>query len=251
MASGLLVGEQFDGAGARPRCVVDCLVDVATGREVRRVQRDEDSTWSTPSVFVAAGRTQLVLNGYKHMGAYDLHTGEELWKLHGGGDLPVPAPLFAHGLVFLTNGHGSLRPIYAIRPDARGDLTPTDDHAPAGLAWWDRRGGSYIPTPIIYGDNLYVCNDTGILTVMDARTGKQHYRERLAGGGVNYSASAMAADGKVYFTSERGDVHVLQAGDEYRLLASNPMNEICMATPAIADGRLFIRTRSRLYCIGK
>ena len=226
-------------------------LDIETGREVRRVQRQEDTTWSTPSVFDIGGRPQLVLNGYKHMGAYDLNTGEELWKLRGGGDIPVPTPLFANGLIFLASGHGGRRPIYAIRPDARGDLTPRGNSKPEGLAWWSTKGGSYIPTPIIYRNNLYVCDDGGRLTVYDAQTGKQYYRKRLAKGGANYTASAVAAGGKIYFTSEDGDVHVLKAGNKYKLLASNRMREICMATPAISDGLLFIRTRSQLYCIGK
>ena len=224
--------------------------DIKTGREVRRVERDEVSTWSTPSVFVAGGRTQLVLNGYKHMGAYDLYTGEELWKLSGGGDVPVPTPLFADGRIFLTSAHGGRRPIYAILPDARGDLTPTSDAKPAGLAWTHNKVGSYMPTPIVYEHNLYICNDTGILTVLDARTGERRYRKRM-GGGANYTASAVAAGGKLYFTDEDGVVRVLKAGNEYKLLASNELGEICMATPAIADGTLFFRTQHHLIAVGK
>ncbi|MBU0639085.1 MAG: PQQ-binding-like beta-propeller repeat protein [Planctomycetes bacterium] len=227
------------------------VYDIKTGREVRRIERQEDSTWSTPNVFEIGGRPQIVLNGYKHMGAYDLNTGEELWKLRGGGDVPVPTPLFAQGLIFVTNGHGGPMPIYAIQPEARGDVTPGDDNEPEGMAWWDKRRGSYIPTPIVYGENVYVCNDNSILSVMDAKTGELRYRKRLADGRANYTASAVAACGKVYFTSEDGDVHVLSAGNDYELLATNAMGETCMATPAIADGRLFIRTRSQLYCIGK
>jgi len=225
--------------------------DLRTGDEVRRVARDEDTTWSTPSVFEIDGAPQLVLNGYKHMGAYDLRSGAELWRLGGGGDVPVPAPIFAHGLVFLTNGHGASKPIYAIDPTSRGDITPKKDADHPGIAWWVDRKGSYMPTPIAYGDNLYVGDDSGILTAYAARTGETRFRTRIAGGGANYTASPVAADGKLYFTSEDGDVHVIQAGDEYALLATNPMNEICMATPAISKGMIFIRTKSRLYCIGE
>jgi outer membrane protein assembly factor BamB len=226
--------------------------DIKTGSEVRRVKRDEDSTWSTPNVFVAGGRTQLVLNGYKHMGAYDLHTGEELWKLHGGGDVPVPAPLYAGGRIILTNAHGGSRPIYAILPDARGDVTPPQRGSRAeGLAWWHKNRGSYIPTPIVYEELVYVCGDNGILTVLDLEKGRQRYRKRLAGGGANYTASAVAAGGHVYFTSEDGDVHVVKAGDRYELVASNKMGEICMATPAISKGTLFFRTRHQLVAVGR
>lgn len=225
--------------------------DVRSGQELHRVTRDEDTTWSTPSAFKINGRDCLVLNGYKHMGAYDLQTGKELWRLHGGGDVPVPAPLYARGLIFLTNSHGGRRPIYAIEPTARGDITPKTEGKTPGLAWWTDKAGSYIPTPIVHGYNLYVGDDNGVLTVFDAETGKRKYRERLAGGGANYSASPVAAGGKIYFTSEDGDIHVIEAGDHYKLLATNAMNETCMATPAISDGLLFIRTRHQLYCIGK
>jgi outer membrane protein assembly factor BamB len=226
--------------------------NIETGNEVRRVVRDEDSTWSTPGVFIIEDRAQLVVNGYKHMGGYDLQTGEELWKLRALGDVPVPAPLYAHGLVYLTNAHGGPSPVYAIDPRSRGDLTPSDDRQDAkGLVWWREKEGSYMPTPIVYGDNLYICNDRGVLTVFDAKTGKKLYKTRLDGGGANYTASAVAADGRLYFTSEDGDVHVVARGDEFRLIASNSVAEVTMATPAISRGRLFIRTRSKLYCIAK
>jgi outer membrane protein assembly factor BamB len=155
-------------------------------------------------------------------------------------------------LFFLTSAHGGPKSLYAVRADARGDVTPNDSGGPSGLAWWHKRYGSYMPTPIVYGDNIYVCDDGGALTVMDAKTGEKHYRKRLASSRAsNYTASAVAAGDRIYFASEDGDVHVIQAGNEYNLLASNSMNETCMATPAIAQGRLFIRTRGNLYCIGQ
>ncbi len=223
--------------------------DAETGRELRRVERKESATWATPAVIETGGRVQLILNGWKHMGGYDLETGEELWKLAGGGDLPVPAPQTAGGIIYLTNGHGK-SPIYAIRADARGDLTPREgaEKHPDGLLWWKPRHGSYMPTPLVLGDNLYVASDNGVVAAFDAKSGEERFRTRIEGGGT-FSASVVAADGRLYFANEDGDVFVLKAGNSYELLARNSMGEVCMATPAISDGLLLVRTRGHLYCI--
>ena len=123
------------------------ILDIKTGKEIRRIDRDgEVATWSTPLVVSSADRQQIVCNGYHQMAGYDLQTGERIWYLNDGGDVPVPTPLFANGLIYLTNGHGR-NPTYAIQPTASGDLTPGDDEAKnPGLTWWQSRDGSYIPT---------------------------------------------------------------------------------------------------------
>lgn len=223
--------------------------DADTGNELKRVKRDEITTWATPTIIESNGKKQIVCNGWKHMGGYDLETGEELWKLNGGGDCPVPTPQFAHGLVYLTNSHGR-SPIYAIDPKARGDITPKEDtvELPSGMAWYASNGGSYMPTPIVVGDLLYVPNDNGIVAVFDAKSGKQKYKERLPEAGT-FSASVVAAKDKLYFINEDGEVFVIKTGDKFELLGRNSMGEVCMATPAIADGKLFIRGRDHLYCI--
>jgi len=225
--------------------------DVTDGKELLRVERGEVSAWSTPAVHVSPKRTQVVLNGYWHMGGYDLETGKVLWKLSGGGDVPVPTPQVTKDVIVLTNGHGK-SPIYAIDPDAEGDVSPKDDESETdGLRWSRRGGGSYMPTPIIVGDILYVGDDNGILSAMVVRSGERKYKVRLGSGGASFSASPVAADGRIYLTNEDGDVFVVQAGDEYKLLATNQMNESCMATPAISDGDLFIRTGKHLYCVAR
>jgi len=224
--------------------------DLKTGTERKRIKRKEiTTTWCTPTVIESAGHAQLVCNGYKEMSGYDLSSGERLWTLRDGGDCPVPRPLVADGLIYLTNGHGR-SPVFAIRADAKGDLTPDSEATPKGMAWWSPRGGSYMPTPLVMDGRLYVASDNGIMNVFDARNGKEIYRERIPGGGT-FSASVVAVKDRLYFVNEDGVVFVMKAGDSFSLLEKNAMNEVCMATPAISDGQLFIRGRGNLYCVGK
>lgn len=222
-------------------------LDVKTGEEIWRTAREEVPTWSTPTVHVAGGRRLLLLNGYKRMAGYELDTGKEVWHLSGGGDIPVPTPVVAHGLVFITNAHGRIAPILAISTAAEGELA-IDAKECAHMAWSETRRGNYMQTPLVYGDKLYLCADAGVLTCIDARSGEQHYRQRIEGG-VGFTASGVAADGKLYFTSEEGDVYVVKAGKEYEELSVNPLGEICMATPAIVEGSLYFRTRGHLVAI--
>jgi outer membrane protein assembly factor BamB len=220
-------------------------LDLATGKDVWRAERDEVPGWGTPSVHVGAERSQVIVNGYKHIGAYDLATGRELWKLKGGGDIPVPTPVVAGELVFITNAHGAMAPIYAIKLEAEGEITM---ESPA-MAWSTRRGGNYMQTPLVYGEHLYACHDAGILACYVAATGEEVWKERLGSGKSGFTASGIAADGKLYFTSEDGEVHVLKAGKEFAPLAVNDMGEECMATPAASDGLLLWRTRRHLVAI--
>jgi outer membrane protein assembly factor BamB len=225
--------------------------DLQDGREIWRTPREDVPTWSTPTIVEGSTRTELVVNGYKHAGGYDPWTGKELWKLSGGGDIPVPTPVAAHGLVFLSSSHGSKRPLRAVREGANGDITPEDEAEPGEpFAWYVERGGTYMQTPIVYGDYLYACRDNGLLSCYEARTGKRLYRKRLGQGSTGFTASPAAGDGKLYFTSEEGQIYVLRAGETFELLATNAMNEVCMATPAISDARLIIRTEGHVYSIG-
>jgi len=197
-------------------------------------------------VHVTAARRQLVLNGWKRMGGYDLDTGAPLWWLKGTGDIPVPTPVAAHGLLFLTNAHGGPARILAVAEGAEGELSLEPDGEQ--LVWSNRRFGAYMQSPFVYGDELYVCRDNGVVTCWDARTGEQHYCQRLTAG-VGYTASGIAADGKLYYPSEEGDVHVVKAGTTYELLAVNALGETCMASPAVSRGMLLFRTRSRLVAV--
>ena len=227
------------------------VFDAADGREIWRRKRDDVPTWSTPTVHAGPRRTQVIVNGYRHIGGYDFATGDELWKLRGGGDIPVPTPVVSDGLIYLSSAHGGASPLYAVRLDASGDVSlaggaTANEH----VAWSYERNGSYMPTPIVYGGHVYVSQDNGILSCYDAKTGERRYRERL-GRGNAVTASGVAADAKLYFTVEMGDVYVVKAGPEFELLAKNPLGEIAMATPAISEGVLYFRTRGHVVAVGE
>ena len=252
------------GFGSSPvihgdRVIVQCDVqensfvaalDVETGEELWRTPREEMPTWATPTVHVEDGRSQVILNGYKHIGAYSLETGEELWKLEGGGDLPIPTPIVAHDLIFITNAHGRMRPILAIATNASGEFS-MDAEAHEQMVWSRPRDGIYMQTPLVYGDLLYCCANNGVVAVYDARTGDRHNRQRLGTGSTGFTASAVAGEGKLFFTSEYGEVYVVEAGPDLKVLAVNELGETCMATPAISSGALFFRTRGHLVAVAE
>jgi len=225
--------------------------DVETGEERWRTDRDDVPTWSTPTIYEAGGATRIAVNGWHHIGGYDFTTGEEVWKLEGGGDIPVPTPVFAHGLVFIHNAHGRMSPIYAIHADATGDIS-LDGNASSndGIAWSVNRGGGYMVSGLVYGDFFYNCLGNGRLTCFDAKSGKEIYQERLGGTGTAFSASPVAANGHLYFASEEGEIFVVKAGPTFELIGSNSMGAICMASPAIVDDSILIRTQKRLVAIG-
>lgn len=220
--------------------------DVKTGEQVWRTERKDVPTWSTPTVHVTDKRRQLILNGWKHMGGYDLDTGKQLWNMESTGDIPVPTPVVAHGLVFMTSAHGGPARILAVSEDASGDFSFEADGK--NVIWGDRRFGAYMQSPFVYRGELYVCRDNGVITCWDAKTGKQHYRDRLQAG-VGFTSSGIAADGKLYYPSEEGVVYVVQAGKEYKVLATNDLGETCLAAPAAAAGMVFFRTRSKLIAV--
>lgn len=226
--------------------------DVANGKELWRTMRDDVPTWGTPAFVDADGRQQIVVNGWHHIGGYEFATGKELWKLNGGGDIPVPTPIFGKGLIYLTSAHGSARPMRAVRPEASGNITPPEIGATnAAIAWVHPRQGNYMQTPILVGDYLYACLDSGVLSCFDSATGAIQYSQRLGDGGQGFTASPVACDGKIYFPSELGNVFVVSASPSFSVLATNRLEETCMATPAVSAGTLFFRARDHLVAIGK
>jgi outer membrane protein assembly factor BamB len=224
--------------------------DARDGKELWRTPRKDYPTWSTPAVHVSGSRTQIIVNGFHHVGGYDFHSGKELWRMKGGGDIPVPTPILKRDLVFVTNAHGPAAPIFAVRTSATGDISlPESATASSHVVWSQRREGAYMQTPLVYGDQLYVCRDNGVLSVFEAETGKRLYQQRLADGRTGFSASAVAGDGKVYYTSEEGSVIVIKAGPVFEQIAENVLGETAMATPAISEGTMFFRTRTRLIAV--
>ena len=222
-------------------------LDVNTGKELWRTKREDVSTWATPTVDVRDGRSQVICNGFKHIGGYDVTTGKELWTLVGGGDAPVPAPVVIEDIVLITNAHGRLAPIYAISAMAEGTIDPEHE----SMLWCQLNRGNYMQTPIVYGQELYLMSDAGVLACLDVATGEGQYRERVGDGSTGFTASMVAGDGKLYATSEEGSVHVIAAGTKYEHLSRNELGETCMATPAIAEGVLFWRTRGHLVAVGE
>ena len=224
--------------------------DVTTGEERWKSARNDVPTWSSPTVHVGETRSQVIVNGFEHMGGYDLTTGTELWRLAGGGDIPVPTPVVWQDLVFLTSAHGVPAPVWAVRLSARGDITGAEPGTGSAVAWHDVKYGAYMQTPLVYEELLYVCRDNGVLSVYEARDGALVYRERIEAG-LGYTASMVAADGRIYVTAETGDVFVLTAGSQFEILARNALGEVTLATPAIVDGVIYFRTRRNLIAIGE
>src|SRR5262245_31311857 len=223
--------------------------DLATGNPLWRTAREEIPSWSTPTVYERDGRTELVTQATGFTRGYDPATGKELWRLSGNSEIAIPTPIVGPNLIIVTNGYTPIQPIYAIKPGASGDITLKKDQTSSeSVAWSMPRGGPYIPTPVIYRDHLYVLAITGVLTSYDVRTGQRIYQQRVGMGG-SFSASPVAADGKLYISSEDGDVYVLKAGPQYELLASNSIGEVLMASPAISDGTLFFRGLRNVFAI--
>jgi outer membrane protein assembly factor BamB len=221
------------------------------GQELWRVPRASVSvcSWATPGVFRTGTRTQVVANGYPYIAGYDFDTGKELWRLRSEGDIPVPTPFMAHDLIYVANAHGGKSPLYAIRPDSAGDITPgAGMRTSSGLAWSEERNGSYLQTPVVYGDVVYACTSVGIFKAYEAKTGRKLYEQRLGTGG-SFTSSPIAADGKIYVSNEDGRTIVIKAGPQFEILSTNDIGEPILATPAVSDRMLYIRTPETVVAI--
>jgi len=222
---------------------------LADGKPAWRTSRDGPPSWGSPTVYRGEKRDELITNGSTIRG-YDPASGKELWSLGPNSEVTVATPIVGHGLIYVTAGYPPARPVYAIRPGGSGDISLGEgSDSSEAIAWSKNRGGTYIPTPIVYGDYLYTCANDGRLTCYDAKSGEQVYRARVGGGGT-FSASPIAADGKLYFSNEEGEVIVVRAGGEYEELAKSEMDEVIMSTPAISSGVMIVRTLKHVYGIG-
>ncbi len=231
--------------------------DKRTGKELWRTSRDllpttpgaRRSGWATPFIWVHKLRTEVVTIGPGTAVSYDLE-GKELWRLSGMGMSPIPTPFTYDGLLYLDGGAGGI--LAAVRPGAAGDITLAKDaKSSKDVAWSEPRAGTYLPTPVAYNGGIYVLTEKGILSRFDARAGKLSYKTRLDVDAGFFTSSPWAYNGKVFCLSEEGKTFVVEAGETFRLLRSNPLDEMAQATPAIAGDRLLLRTESKLYSIGK
>lgn len=226
--------------------------DIKTGKELWRTARDEIPTWGTPSISPAStldGIDEVVTNGTTVRG-YNAETGEELWTLSPNSEITVGTPVVDDGIAFVTGGYPPARPIYAVKHGARGDLTLAEgETSNEHIAWSVNPGGTYIPSPIVYRGILYMIHNNGRMAAYDAKTGELYYRKRV-GSAASYSGSPVAADGRLFITTEEGATHMVRAGKTYQHLGTNELGEVVMTSPAISDGMLLIRGIDHLYAIG-
>ena len=229
-------------------------LDARTGADVWRVERARETNWTTPFIWRHAQRTEIVVSATHGVQSYDLD-GKPLWTLRGMSSIAIPTPFESGGLLYVASGYvgDQVRPVYAIKPGASGDITlSTGETSNAFVAWSLPQAGPYNPSPIVYDGLYYTLLDRGFFTAHDARTGAEVYgRQRIDPAGVGFTASPWAASGRLYAISEDGDTYVIKAGPKYELLAKNSLGEMTMATPAMAQGNLIVRTAERLYRIGR
>jgi outer membrane protein assembly factor BamB len=215
-----------------------------TGEEIWRTERDERSSWSQPLVIEHDGRQQVVTSASNRIRGYDLKTGEEIWECGGLGSNVIPAPIYYQGVVLAMSGHRSPN-LVAVKLKADGDLTDTD-----AVLWSTNRGTSYTPSPVLHEGKYYVLTDSGMISCLDAITGEEHYKQQRLPKPYNFKASPVAAGGHLYLSSEDEDVIVLKLGEEYEVVATNTMtDQTFIATPAVSDGEMFLRSTTTLYCV--
>lgn len=230
-------------------------LDGKTGKELWQVERDEKSNWATPFVWQNDLRTEIITPGTTKIRSYDLD-GKALWEMGGMSVISIPTPSARHGLLYVSSGYvldPFNRPVFAIRPGASGDLTlKPDETSSKFVAWAQKQAGPYHPSPLVYGDYLYVLYDRGMLSCFEAKTGKLVYdRQRFGPGATAFTASPWAYQGKLFCLSEDGDTFVIQAGPAFKVLGRNKLDEMCLATPALANGSLILRTQEKLYRLEK
>jgi outer membrane protein assembly factor BamB len=234
----ILYQDQFEGSFI-------AAFDTRTGKELWRTQREANVGWGTPIAVRVIDHDEIIVSSQHRVRAYNPDTGAELWSCNGMGYEVIPTPVVGYGMVFCSSGRAG--PTLAIRPGGKGDVTKSH------LQWSSPRGSPFVPSPILYGEHLYMVNDmAAVVTNYEASSGKVMWQGRL---GVarreGFSSSPVAFDGKVFFTNDEGETFVLKAGATFELLHVNKLEEATLATPALVDGRWYIRTDRNLYAIGR
>jgi outer membrane protein assembly factor BamB len=234
----ILYQDQFSGSFI-------AAFNTRTGQELWRTRRSANVGWGTPIAVGVGDHDEIIVNGQNSVNAYDPDRGTELWRCGGTTYEVIPTPVVGYGMVFCSSGRAG--PTLAIKPGGKGDVSRTH------LAWTSPRGSPFVPSPILYGEHLYMVNDmASIVTAFHAQTGKALYQGRL---GVaqreGFSASPVAVDGKVFFTNDDGETFVLRAGPTFQLMHVNKLDEGVLASPALVDGRWYFRTNRQLLAIGR
>ena len=219
-------------------------LDKETGKEIWRVARAEKTNWAAPLVVDFKGRKQVVVAATTKVRSYDLRDGTLIWECAGLGMNTIPHPIRQDDLVFVMSGYQNPK-LMAIRLGREGDLTGTD-----AIVWTQTKGNSYTPSPVIFDNKLYVLTDTGMLSCYNARTGEPYYQQTRLPKTYSFKSSPVGANGKLYLATENDDVVVVKMGETFEVLATNTMpGETFIATPAISNGDIYLRSKSRIYCI--
>jgi len=220
------------------------VFDKTTGKELWRVDRGEPSSWSPPLVVTVKGKKQIVTSASNKTRAYDYDSGKVVWECAGLGTNVIPAPVVLDDLIVVMSGHREPN-LQAIRLGREGDLSGTD-----AVVWQNQRGNSYTPSPVLHDGKLYFITDSGQLSCFDMKTGKPYYHQQRLPKPYNFKASPVGANGKLYLSTEEGDVVVIKMGEKYEVLATNTLdNASFIATPAIVDGSIYLRSQDTLYAI--
>jgi len=216
-------------------------LDKRTGKDRWKADRGKGrSSYSTPLIVSGSGRAEVIVNSSERIDAYDARTGEFLWYTGDANRFPIPSPVVHEGIIYASRGYRS-GPYMAIKPGGRGDVSATH------VAWLVGTGAPYVSSLLYYDGVVYMANDVGVLTAIDAATGQRLWQERVDG---VFSASPVAGAGHVYFVSENGETIVLKAGRQPQVVARNGIGARAVASPAVSNGQIFIRTDDQLFCIG-
>jgi outer membrane protein assembly factor BamB len=220
------------------------VLDKRTGNEIWRVDRDEVSAWSPPLVTEVSGKKQIIVSATRRVRAYDYDTGKVIWETAGLGTNVIPAPVVFQNVVVVMSGHRDPN-LLAIRLGRSGDLTGSD-----AILWTNQRGNSYTPSPVMHEGKIYFVTDSGLVNCFDVLTGEAHYRQQRLPQPYNFKASPVGAGGKLYLATEQGDVVVLKLGTAFEVLATNTLSgQMFIASPAVAEGDLYLRGQNTLFCI--
>jgi outer membrane protein assembly factor BamB len=228
-------------------------MDKKTGKDVWRAERDELSSWSTPYLYLQGSRPELIVNATRSIRSYDPENGKLLWECRGpASSITVPTATSSNGLIYVSSGFimDKVRPMTAFIPGAKGDITLKEGEGQSGaIAWRQMTAAPYIPSPTAFGDYIFVLFDQGFIACYDAKTGKEIYGKQRIDAGAIFSASPVVVDGKLYCLSEDGDLYVIKAGPEYQLIAKSSVGEAVMASPAVSEGKMIVRSLRHLFSV--